>query len=126
MIFIEMLQLVNTGKERAKVSLLFTWAVSSILLIVVKIMTPDCFQVQVLSPYPSIFYAEFYWRHLPFIRRACQRAIYVSISSRLVLARLHIRMFKFDRVSFSFIFYSGEDGVSGVMLHHKQVIILSC
>lgn len=72
-------------------------------------------------------YAEFHWRYLASIRRSCQRAIYVSISYEVLFDHSY-DMDVFWHLCFFFLFfqffYRGEDGVSGVLLHHKQVIIL--
>lgn len=76
-------QLVNTGKERAQVSLLLTWAVSGSTLLVVA----NCDYVRfskILWDYSIfshnyLFYTEFNWRCLTPIRRSRERTIYVSI-----------------------------------------------
>lgn len=73
----------NTGKERAQVSLLLTWAVSGSTLLVVA----NCDYVRfskILWDYSIfshnyLFYTEFNWRCLTPIRRSRERTIYVSI-----------------------------------------------
>lgn len=70
-----------------------------------------------------LFCTEFNWRCLASIRRSCERTIYVSISSISIIFHLLVVWQLISNSSLLFLpFDRGEDGVSGVLLHHKQVI----
>ncbi|KAK6781205.1 hypothetical protein RDI58_023389 [Solanum bulbocastanum] len=85
--------LVNTGKERAQVSLLFTWTVSGSALLIVAIVSPSVKDYGIIQYLVAI---------ICFIQNSIGGVSHLSG----------------DHVNEPFI---GEDGVSGVLLHHKQI-----
>lgn len=116
-------QLRNTGKERAQVSLLFTWTVSGSALRIVAILPPSVKNHGVIQYLVTIIcfvqnsiggVSHLSGDHVnePFMWVFIIQSQSSSIDLRFCrwFPTLYL---PFDR---------GEDGVSGVLLHHKQVI----
>lgn len=115
----DILQLVNTGKERAKVSLLMTWAVLATTF--PWVFAPNLYFMICWIWSCSVLDAmlEFYRRTYTSFWGSRKWAIHVSMMSQ------KLNMFPITSAPCKwFVFFlacRGKNGVSGVLLHHKQV-----